>query len=36
MARMDGRWVNIGYAKGALCSTPYNPELPNIGLPENP
>ena len=30
MARLNGKWVNIGYAKGALCGIdPYNPELPN-------
>lgn len=35
MARMDGRWINIGYTKGALCSTPYEPEVA-IDNPQNP
>ncbi|MFA6524750.1 MAG: hypothetical protein WCT33_00590 [Patescibacteria group bacterium] len=31
MARLNGKWINIGYSKGALCGgDPYNPELPNM------
>ncbi|MFA6391843.1 MAG: hypothetical protein WCW66_03785 [Patescibacteria group bacterium] len=33
MARMDGKWINIGYTKGSLCSIPYDPEVPRDSLP---